>query len=40
MTGEPDFANITNTIPNERNIQNNRPLSGNSNDISLEEEYQ
>ena len=27
-------ANITNTIPNATNIQNNRPLSGNSNDIS------
>ena len=33
MTGKPYFANITNTIPNERNIQNSRPLSGNSNDI-------
>jgi len=35
ITGNPYFTRIKATIPNERNIQNNRPESGNNNDIIL-----
>ena len=35
ITGKPYLASTTNTTPNERSIQNSRPLSGNNNDIIL-----
>jgi len=33
--GKPYFARISTTIPNEINIQNSNPDSGNNNDIIL-----